>query len=699
MKKRCAWVEEEKKISVDLNVAETKPTGDPIITCGQRVISIESVRWERTTAIITLKESIPLESVATIKWDELDLPIYAGGIVRTAFFNQKYDASEVSLGCKYTPTKTSFSIWAPTASKMTLVLQGKQFTMTRKAKGIWHTAVSGNCHLARYYFLVTINGESQIVNDPYAKTMTENSREGVVLDVRKIDPEGFRSVAYPKVERQDAIIYELHVRDATSSERSGVKNRGGYLGLTERDTKTPAGYSTGLSYISELGCTHIQLLPLQDFARVDELQPEQGYNWGYDPLHFFVPEGSYATDATNPITRVRECKQMIQAFHEEGLSVILDVVFNHVFRHQESVFEKLVPGYFFRYHSNGEMSDATGTGNDLATERNMVRKLILDCVDYWLTEYQVDGFRFDLMGVIDVATMQAIRMRCEQEKRPILLLGEGWELDTPIPTEQKSSNSQSDQLAGISFFNDRFRNTMKGNLFDQHALGFVNGNGYYMERLAQLVAGSCQDRFGEATFTDPLQSVNYVECHDNHTLWDRLLVTNPDATELERKQMHQLATGLTLLSQGIPFLHAGQEFFRTKQGDENSYISGDVINQLDWIQREREEHQIQWVQSLIQIRKQHRLFRLGSAAEIAHRLHIIYTPNPVFGFLLAGEEEDLVVFVNPINKKLQIEMPALGMWRKLLSNHISEVFSDHYLLKPITEINGYELAIFKKQRG
>lgn len=700
MKNSCAWIDGKNKIVVELAELLTRPSTDPIIESEQHLLAIESIDWNGKEATIKLEEDVPLEHPLNLIWQEIEVPIYARNVVQTGFFEEQYDASHVQLGAMYSREKTSFSIWAPTASQMVLVLKGKQIRMMKDATGVWHGTVFGDCHLARYYFLGTINGQERQINDPYAKSLTANSQEGVVLDLQKTDPVGFRTILYPYVSRADAIIYELHVRDATSALESGVNEayRGRFLGLTELNTKNPAGYSTGLSYLGELGCTHVELLPIQDFARVDELDAENGYNWGYDPLYYFTPEGSFTTNADDPVIRVQECKQMIHALHQKGLSVILDVVFNHVYDYQDSMFENCLPGYFFRT-LNGQLSNATGTGNDLATERVMVRKFILDCIDYWLSEYRVDGFRFDLMGAIDIETMQAIRRRCELEDRPILLIGEGWELDTALLPSQKSSIAQAHQLENIGFFNDRFRDAVKGKLFDHQDCGFVNGNGQYMEQFPQLVAGSCQVRFGDPPFLDPLQSVNYVECHDNHTLWDRLALTNKAATEKEKKQMHQLATGLTLLSQGIPFLHAGQEFFRTKFGDENSYLSGDAINQLDWSQRGREENNVQWVRRLIQVRKHSRLLRLASAEEIGHRLHIIHAPNPVFGFLLAGDEEDLVIFANPTNKMMQIEMPALGRWEKSVSNYTHAVSEISCLIDSQIKIAPYELVIFRKQRG
>ncbi|TWI59109.1 type I pullulanase [Halalkalibacter nanhaiisediminis] len=698
MEKSIVWIDDVKVLTVNMEGLTAFKELTPIIEWQGRVIQCKVKEIQSNNkAILTLEEELPLGFDMYLKWGDKQMPIYSGAIVRTPWFDKMYDASTVSLGPDYSEFKTIFSVWAPTATRMVLHLNNDRYVMDRKEAGVWMTTVEGDWNGALYDFEVTINNQSQRVNDPNAKSMTANSGRSVVIDLKSTDPDQFRNDQKPKVEHvKDAIIYELHVRDATISQSSGVKNKGKYLGLTEIGTKTDSGYSTGLSYIKELGCTHVQLLPINDFARIDELQPNDRYNWGYDPLYYQVPEGSYATDATVPISRVLECKQMIQAFHSEGLLVILDVVFNHVFDQQSSAFETLVPGYYFRYKEDGFPSNGTGVGNDLATERKMVRKFILDCIDYWLKEYRVDGFRFDLMGIIDIETMKEIKKRCDQEKEPILLLGEGWELDTPLPAEKKATISQSHQLEGISFFNDRFRDFLKGNLFDLYDLGFVNGEGRFIEHLAQLVSGSCLENCGVQLFKRPTQSVNYVECHDNHTLWDRLELSNAGENEQTRKRMHQIATGLTIISQGIPFLHAGQEWFRTKKGDENSYISGDEINQLDWNRRVEEDKNIQWIKALISLRKQYNVFRLSSVQEIQKRLQVLKTPDPLFGYSLIGDSEEFVIFINPMKRPVKITMKKSGTWEQLISNYKRELPSMNETKRKTIAMNPLELLILKK---
>ncbi|WP_077624283.1 type I pullulanase [Sediminibacillus massiliensis] len=700
MEKSIAWIDDVKMLAVYIGETEVLGEEKPVVFWQNNRLEgkIEKLASD-DYAVLVFEEEIPLGYEMELQWGEHRFSVHPRGIVRTPWFDERYDATDEKLGAVYTETATTFSVWSPTAIRMTLHVNDNPYEMERKDNGVWERTLEGNWKNARYYYEVTTNGKNLTTNDPYAKSMTANSGFGIVLDSASTDPSHFRDYEKPAIDHaKDAIIYELHVRDATIFPDSGVENKGKFLGLSEKDTRTSSGHSTGLSYIKDLGCTHVQLLPVNDFARVDESKPDGGYNWGYDPLYYQVPEGSYALDATDPESRVREAKQMIKAFHEEDLSVILDVVYNHVFIQEESPFEKLVPGYYFRYHQVDILSNGTGTGNDIASERRMVRKFILDTIDYWLSEFRVDGFRFDLMGIMDVKTMLAIKERCERESAPVLLLGEGWELDTPLPPEQKATIFQSHQLKGISFFNDKFRDSIKGNLFEQTDVGFANGDGRYIELLPQLISGSCLPDHGEQSVTEPFQSVNYVECHDNHTLWDKLELSNEEQTREVRKSIHQIATGLTLLSQGIPFLHAGQEWFRTKQGDENSYISGDEINQLDWSQRVREAENIEWVKALIALRKKYHMFRLATVDEIKERLHILKTPDPVFGFTLFGDDEDLAIFVNPLQKSFQIHLPSPGRWEKLLSNHTGGMSPLCCIVGEQMHIEPYELTILKKPR-
>ncbi|UCZ52431.1 type I pullulanase [Bacillus shivajii] len=700
MTKNVAWLDDVHELMVESeNLEESLTQGEPIILTPKKEIRAEFLGYiNEKIGKFSFSEPLTLGEKQVLSVGGKRFQIYPRKIVRTHWFENNYCTESAQLGAIYGKDATTFRIWAPTAINVLLYLDNNKINLKKCSKGIWEVVILGDCHEATYEYGVEINGKVEKVIDPYAKALLANSKKGVVVDFSRTNSSYILNQQRPFLKNvQDAIIYELHVRDATVDAQSGVKNKGRFLGLTEKDTVSQNGLSSGLSYIKQLGITHVQLLPINDFARVDETNPHEYYNWGYDPLYFQVPEGSYASDPHHPITRIYECKKMIASLHNEGLSVILDVVYNHVFKREESSFEKIVPGYYFRYKEDGSVSNGTGVGNDLATERRMVRKFILDTIDFWLSEYKVDGFRFDLMGAIDIVTMKEIEKRCAEEETKIILLGEGWDLPTALPNSLKTIPHQSHQVRGISFFNDLFRDSLKGTLFDMDDRGYVNGEGKFIERLPHLVSGSVDERYGIPFVSEVHQSVNYVECHDNHTLWDRLMKTNRDESEEHKKRMHQLATGITLLSQGIPFLHAGQEWFRTKKGDGNSYISGDEINQLDWLQRGREEENISFIRSLVQIRKKYDSFRLSSKEEIRKHLHILSTPNPVFGFMLLTTKEDLAIYVNPTREKYELHLPSAGTWEVLATNLQQKDLSGE-IKGEFSSVRSYELIVLKKSR-
>lgn len=639
-------------------------------------------------------EELPIGEELILLWGEQQIPLYPRDIVRTEHFDLKHADPNAALGPSCSAEEAVFRVWTPVATSVEVNVEGNLYPMNRGEFGVWTLQLTGDWHGSLYHFEALIHGKRVKANDPYGKGLVANSQTAVLIDFSRTyqveEPE--LATGHPL----DAVIYELHVRDATVHPNSGVVNKGKYLGLTETNTMTPNGYSTGLTYIKDLGVTHIQLLPINDFARVPEHEPENGYNWGYDPLHFQVPEGSYSVLPDRPTARINELKKMIQAIHGEGIGIIQDMVLNHVYKMEESDFEKLVPGYYFRYHKNGTPSNGTGVGNDLATERRMVRKFILDTIDFWLKEYRMDGFRFDLMGSMDIETMQLIKDRCLQEKRMILLLGEGWDLATALPSDKKAITAHADQLKGIGFFNDYFRDTLKGKLFHSGDVGFINGHGRFGERIAALIRGATLVE--GLSHHDLSQTVNYVECHDNHTLWDRLSLTNPEDDAANRKKMHQLGTALTILSQGIPFLHAGQEFFRTKYGIDNSYISGDSINQLDWNRREAEDEYVQFVRKLIQIRRDNEVFRLRTKKEALERIYALPEKHPLFGFTLLGDRKDFAVFFNTSNSDQQVKLPAPGNWSISVTNIPSERSSQEEIRGESVSVLGYEVIVLEKNR-
>ncbi|WP_071393798.1 type I pullulanase [Bacillus tuaregi] len=592
-----------------------------------------------------------------------------GAVTRTRAFDEAfyYDGT---LGAAYHSEYTVFKLWAPTATGVKIKLNTadkssqEMMDLQREDKGVWTITVHQNLENYLYTYLVCVNLQWKEAVDPYAVAVTANGEEGVIIDINKTNMS--KHVLPPIENAVDCIIYETHMRDLTIHPNSGVVNKGLYLGAAEIGTKTSKGSSTALSYIKELGVTHIEFLPLNDFSGVDELGQKKEYNWGYNPLHYNVPDGSYSTDPRDPYRRINELKTLIDTIHQNGLRVIFDVVYNHVFDREASSFEKIVPGYYFRHDQHGMPSNGTGVGNDIASERKMVRKFILDSVLFWLNEYQADGFRFDLMGILDTDTMKEIRAAINQVDSSILIIGEGWDLNTPLPLERKANIRNQNSLPRIGQFNDWFRDSIKGSTFNMYDLGYVCGNDHYYEMARQVLAGSIGIENKEGLFLEPDQSVNYVESHDNHTLWDKLIVCLQTEKQEELERVHRLATVMVLLAQGVPFLHSGQEFFRTKRGEGNSYKSSNETNWLDWNLREQFCQHVEYVKGIIKIRKSHRGFRLPTAALIRKHMHFLPLQKPLIGWALQdvkayGPSQSIVVLLNPTKKEEGVELPE-GNW-------------------------------------
>lgn len=565
------------------------------------------------------------------------------------------------LGCRYTPSYSTFRIWSPPASAAQLLLYRndndtvayKIIDLQKGAAGTWLTRLPGDQKGVWYNFRVKIEGQwSHAVPDPYARAVGVNGQKAFVFDSHTTDPDGWaqdKSPAFSSHHRAtDAIIYELHVRDASIDASSGIQHKGKFLGLAEEDTHSPDGLSTGVAHLKELGVTHIHLLPFFDFHSVDESRPDSNqYNWGYDPLNYNAPEGSYSTDAANAIKRIKELKQMIAAFHRNGLRVVMDVVYNHTGTTNASYFNQLVPGYYYRHKPEGSLSDATACGNETASEMPMMRKFIIESVLYWCREYHIDGFRFDLMGVHDITTMNEIADSLRRIKPDILLYGEGWTAgDSPLPDSLRALKHNVKKLHGIAVFGDDLRDGVKGSVFNIHDKGFASGKADAAESIKFGIAAACRHpqinynhvNYSRAPYAwSPDEVISYCECHDNNTLWDKLALSCPDASEASRKEMHKLALTIVMTSQGIPFLHAGTEFLRTKKGVENSYKSPDSINALDWHRKQQYQDIFQYTKALIHLRRTHPAFRMYTGAQIAQYIHFDdKTPTGTIAYTLDG---------------------------------------------------------------
>ncbi|MDQ0858011.1 type I pullulanase [Bacillus sp. V2I10] len=580
--------------------------------------------------------------------NKTDLQI--GAVIRTDEFDEHFYYEGDDLGVRFSKDSVTMKLWSPTATDVRVKLlfpsdqREETLPLKRDDSGIWTIELKGNFDSVFYTYLVCVNLIWNEAVDPYAKAVSMNGVYGVIADFGQTVVEKRKPA--PLAQLTDAIIYEAHIRDFTIHPNSGINQKGKYAAFTETDTKTGMGMTSGISYLKELGITHLELLPFNDFEGVNEQNVLEHYNWGYNPLHFNAPEGSYSSDPENPYTRIKELKTAIQAIHANGMRVIMDVVYNHVYIRENSSFEKIVPGYFFRHDQNGLPSNGTGVGNDFASEMKMASKFIIDSITFWLKEYDVDGFRFDLMGILDIHTMNKVNDICKRLKPDILILGEGWDLLTPLPYEEKAIIANAGKMPGIAFFNDQFRDNIKGSTFEVLDKGFILGHSGNPEMLAKIMSGSI------AHFTNPAQSINYVESHDNHTLWDKMNLCLPNEPVEYKRLRQKLAAGMVILAQGIPFLHSGQEFYRTKQGVENSYKSPDEINQLNWNEREQYANDVRYIQHLISLRKSHGAFRLSSSQEISRHYRIFMNGDGIFAYCLN-------------------DVGAYGPWRKIAVIHCS----------------------------
>lgn len=611
---------------------------------------------------------------------------------------QKFDYEVYTgndLGAVYSPKMTRFKVWAPEAEsvKLNLYKQGEgdnlieQHIMKKSANGTYVFEKQGDCNGIYYTYTVVNHGEEQEAVDPYTKAAGVNGQRGMVINLAKTNPQGFELDGYRNPEHiTDAIIYEGSVRDFTMDESSGVFHNGKFLGLTEANTTNHFGEATALDYISGLGVTHVQILPAFDFETVDEKNQKAQYNWGYDPDNYNVPEGSYAVSPYDGAVRIQEMKQMVLALHSRGIGVIMDVVFNHTYRRDDSNLQKIVPGYYYRSDETG-YTDGSGCGNEVASDRPMVQKLIVDSLIYWAKEYHIDGFRFDLMGVLDIDTMNVIAERLKEIRPDIYLYGEGWNGGPSSLTEEKRAfKAGAKKMPGIGMFNDDIRDTIKGSVFYDDHLGFVNGGTHLENALRYGITGAVAhpqvdyDAYGSKPWAkEPGQSINYVSCHDNYTLWDKLSVSCPEASEEKKKAMNRLCAAIVFTSQGVPFIQAGEEFLRSKPLPEkkgfaeNSYNMPDAVNSIKWDNIHEYPDMIAYYKGLMALRKAHPVFRMQSEAEMTQNLCFLSdTPENVVAYLLKGKgaddtPENILVIFNGNDEEILYNLPE-GKWKILVDD-------------------------------
>lgn len=548
-------------------------------------------------------------------------PVYidCGKVFDTEAFNRECVYKKEDLGITFQNDQSvQFCVWAPTAQKLSVLLYENgdggnaqtEVPMIAGEHGEWKAVVSRAEAENKYYtYRVQVMGKTSEVIDPYAKACGVNGMRGMVLDLEKTDPAGFSEDKAPALEsRSDDSIYEISVRDFTISNTSGVKNAGKYLGLTEQGTTNKNGDSTGLDYLKELGVSYVQIMPTQDFYGIDE-ETQQGYNWGYNPMNFNIPEGSYATDASKGEVRVNEYKQMVQALHKAGIRVILDVVYNHTYQGIDSSLNTLVPSYYYRWNEDGTLSNGSGCGNEIATERAMAQKLIIDSTSYWVNEYHVDGFRFDLMGLFDLKTTKKMEKTLHEMNPDLLLYGEGWNAGDSVYKKATAVSGNAKKLKGIGFFNNAYRRGIQAYISNDLGEKKENINWVYFGTEGAADLTQTKQSLGAWT-ASPRQSIQYTSCHDGYTLYDLLCINNPKDDKETLLTRNKMAVTLVMTGAGIPFFQSGEEFLRTKTNADgtanaNSYDAGDAVNAIDWELRSSNQDMVAYYKKLIQFRKQY----------------------------------------------------------------------------------------------
>ncbi len=635
---------------------------------------------------LTIDEKLDPNRNYRLGFDGQEYPVNMPIPYSTKEFEDEYTYEGGDLGVTLSPDKTIFRVWAPTAESVSLNLYESGYSwkkdllesieMTKAEKGTWLAEVQKNLAGTYYTYTAVLDGLNVEACDPYARTTGVNGKRAMVIDLGSTNPEGWSDDKNPHSGESinDAVIYEMHIRDFSVDENGGMTNAGKYTAFTETGTTTENGNPTGIDYLKSLGVTHIHLLPFYDFGSVDENdETQERFNWGYDPVNYNVPEGSYSTDAHDGNVRVKEAKEMVKALHDNGLSVVMDVVYNHVYSGKDFCINRLVPGYFSRINADGTYSNGSGCGNDTASERTMVKKYIVDSVCYWADEYHIDGFRFDLVGLIDVDTINEIVEKVHESHPDVIFYGEGWSMNTDVTKENVTMATQqsSGKTPGFAYFNDNIRDGLKGSVFNTVEVGWASG--------ARNAERAMTNSFlaNETWSKNPSQIIQYASCHDNNTLFDRIAGSRTDLDEKSWIKMNNLAAAFYMTSEGVPFMQAGEEILRTKVKedgtfDSNSYSSGDEVNSIKWENLDDPKYQdnLEFYKGLIAFRKDHPLLRLTSSDEVTARVKAVDgLDKNVLAFVmdnsdktLEGESaEQIFLAFNPNEAETSVTLPE-GEW-------------------------------------
>ena len=659
-------------------------------------VDVEDVTVNKSTVKIKTAKKLAVTGKYTIEIEGMgSQTAIAGALVRTDAFDKAYAYDGDDLGATFKEARTGFKVWAPTATKVELVIYkstdpnaevDKTIDMTGEDKGVWSATVKKLASGTAYSYKLTFaDGTVNTSSDPYATAAVANGERSVVLSKEDMGSAGKRMPAFGKT--TDATIAEMNIRDFSINPNSGISadKQGKYLGVVESGTKTKEGATSGLDYLKQLGISHVQIMPMYDYGSVDETgdlsyNANGAQNWGYDPENYNVPEGSYSSNPSNPSSRVAEMKQMVKELHKNDIRVIMDVVYNHVYNAANHSFNKTVPGYYFRYDANGSLVNNSGCGNDTASERKMMRKYIVDSVTYWAKNYNVDGFRFDLMGLIDTEIMKEVRAALDKIDPSIIILGEGWDMNTTMDKSKMTIQPNAYQVAsdgknnGIAFFNDSIRDGLKGSVFDSADTGFVSGKAGQEKLIAHNALGCQYDTEAETTcwngnaqdhYADAGQVVNYAEIHDNLTLYDKLKASVPTDDEATTVARAKLADSVVYLSEGIPATQLGQEFLRTKGGNGNSYNAGDAANAIDWNRAAQYADSVDYVKGLIKLRKQIKALRLTNYDDINDSVTMLKSDEGVVAYQAKDSSGTYMVIFNANNEPAAVEGIGAGKYNVL----------------------------------
>lgn len=582
------------------------------------------------------------------------VPLQIRLIVKTKRFNEEFAYYGDDLGATYSPEKTSFAVWAPTAVQVILVIEhlgrAYSFPMEYDDSGVYRKVVEMDLKNASYVYYIERNGEVVKSLDPYSLSSFANSQQSAIIDPTSL-------LHRPKVtlplmqSATDAIIYEANIRDLTSSLTVPSKTKGKFSSLCEKDL-TFQGMPAGLAYLKSLGITHLQVLPVLDFATVDEFRPEKFYNWGYDPRHFLCLDGSFSEHPEDPYARMEEFRTLVDTLHQEGIRLNMDVVFNHVYDVHQSPFHTTLPYYYFRYTPQGFLTNGSYCGNDFASEMPMARKYLVDVTEKLIQLYDVDGFRYDLMGLLDVDTMNAIHTKATSLKKDIMMYGEGWDMPTQLQDQQKAKIDNQSMMVNIGHFNDYFRDIIKGKTSDSEIFetGYVTGDGRFaFETLAALGANVLlQPHY--TRFDSPQKSINGVETHDNHTVWDKMHRSNMNEDRQLRKKRQKMMIGFCLFAQGVPFIHMGLEYCGTKKDHSNSYNAGDSINQMNMERVIFYQDVLEYFKQCVQFRKKYACLRLKDAYDVQQQVSVFVAEDGVVVYDMASDKDGqkhLIIRFNP----------------------------------------------------